>query len=198
MIERLRGTVSAVSPNRLLLEVGGVGFAVTIGLRAYANLRDVPTGAELEVLTELTWNEKTGPSLYGFLDEAERHLFRLLLGGSGVGPKLALAAVSTLDPAELCRALVEADVTLLARVPGIGRKRAEKLSLELRESAAELLPSLGAAPRAPGGSDALAALVSLGYPRPAAAEAVARAEKELGEDADLRELLARSLAELRR
>lgn len=197
MIERLRGELRVLTPGLAVVEAAGVGFAVVIGLRGYGALRELPTGAGVELLIELTWSEKNGPALYGFTQESDRRLFRLLLGGSGVGPKLALAAVSTLEPAEVCSALVDADTALLSRVPGIGRKRAEKLSLELREGAAELLTALGAVEVTPARSDALAALVSLGYPRPAAAEAVSNAEKELGEGAEIQALIARALAELR-
>jgi len=198
MIERLKGVLVALSPDAAVVEVGGVGFRVAVALSAYTGLSKSAVGDEVTLLTEMTYSEKQGPALYGFLEAAEREVFRLLLNGSGVGPKLALAALSSLKPAELLLALTAGDFSLLTRVPGIGRKRAEKLSLELRDAAGELLPKLGAAPIAVGRSDAVAALVSLGYPGNAAREAVAAAEEDLPDDVGPQKLIAAALSRLRR
>ncbi|MCX7022169.1 MAG: Holliday junction ATP-dependent DNA helicase RuvA, partial [bacterium] len=123
MIASLSGIVVSVSPGAVVLEVGGVGYHVSISLVVYGRLQRAATGERVRLLTELCWNEKTGPALFGFQEPGEREVFRLLLGGSGVGPKLALASLSVLEPAELLGALASGDLVKLTRVPGIGRKR---------------------------------------------------------------------------
>jgi Holliday junction DNA helicase RuvA len=198
MIERLSGRLAALTPEFAVVEVNGVGYLVAVALSTYTSLSKLSVGDELILLTEMTYSEKQGPALFGFLEAAEREVFRLLLGGSGVGPKLALAAVSSLRTTELLQALTAGDFALLSRVPGIGRKKAEKLSLELRDAAGELLPKLGAAPTTTGRSDAVAALVALGYPGSAARGAVAAAEEELPDDVGPQRLIAAALSRLRR
>jgi len=197
MFDSLSGTLTSVSPGAVVLEAGGVGFHVSISLAVFGRLQAAATGERVRLLTEMCWNEKTGPALFGFQEEAEREVFRLLLGGSGVGPRLALAALSVLEPAELLAALAGGDLAKLTRVPGIGRKRAEKLCVELKERAAELAARLGVPAAAPTRSDAVAALVSLGYPQRDAEVAVERARSELGEDAKLRAVITTALGRLR-
>ena len=197
MIESLTGSVVSVNPGAVVLEVGGVGYRVSISLAVFGRLQATATGERVRLLTELCWNEKTGPSLFGFQEEAERSVFRLLLCGSGVGPKLALAALSVLEPAELLAALAGGDLVKLTRVPGIGRKRAEKLCVELKDRAAELAATLGVSAAAPTRSDAVAALVSLGYVQRDAEVAVERARAELGEEAELRAVITTALGRLR-
>jgi Holliday junction DNA helicase RuvA len=197
MFDSLSGNLVSVSPGSVVLEVAGVGFQVSITLAVFGRLQGVAAGERVRLLTELTWNEKTGPALFGFGEEGEREVFRLLLGGSGVGPRLALAALSVLEPAELVAALAAGDLAKLCRVPGIGKRRAEKLCVELKDRAAELSAKLGVPAAAPTRSDAVAALVSLGYPQRDAEVAVERARAELGEEAELRAVITTALARLR-
>jgi len=170
VIERLTGTVAAKAPEGVIVEVGGVGFALETSA---VTLRDMPSvGERATVFTHLHVREDA-LQLYGFSSEEERELFRLFLGVSKIGPKLALAALSCRRPPDLKRALAVGDVALFASIPGIGKKTAERLILELREKVGEVgLVGAGAgAGRAAegfpgdGGSVPLAraALVELGY-----------------------------------
>jgi Holliday junction DNA helicase RuvA len=197
MIDSLAGSVVSVSPGSVVLEVGGVGFHVSVSLSVYGRLQGTTVGEKVRLLTELCWNEKTGPALFGFQEEVERSVFRLLLCGSGVGPRLALAALSVLEPGELVGALAAGDLAKLARVPGIGKRRAEKLCVELKDRAAELAATIGVPTAAPTRSDAVAALVSLGYAQRDAELAVERAKAELGGEAELRAVITAALKHLR-
>lgn len=130
MIERLRGEVLAKSAEGVVVSVSGVGFLLDV---SSVTLRDVPAvGEEGSLFTHLHVREDV-MQLFGFSTEEERELFRMFLGVSKIGPKLALAALSARRPAELKKALASGDVALFASVPGIGRKTAERIILELRE-----------------------------------------------------------------
>lgn len=134
MIERLRGTVAALEADGAVIEVGGVGFR----MEASANtLRDLPKeGETASVFTHLHVREDA-LLLYAFSTEDERDLFLMFIGVSKIGPKLALAALSARRPPEVRRALATGDVALLQAVPGIGKRTAERLILELRDKAGE-------------------------------------------------------------
>ncbi len=130
MIERLTGTVAAKTPESVVLDVGGVGFALEVSA---ITLRDMPDiGEQVTVFTHLHVRDDA-LQLHGFSGEEERELFRLLLGVSKIGPKLALAALSHKRAPDLRRALAGGDVALLSSIPGIGKKTAERLILELKE-----------------------------------------------------------------
>jgi len=168
MIERLSGTVAAKTPEGVVIDVGGVGFLLEVSA---VTLRDMPAiGERTTVFAHLHVREEA-LQLYGFSTEEERELFRLFLGVSKIGPKLALAALSCRRAPDLKRALAVGDVALFSSVPGIGKKTAERLILELREKVGEIgLVGTGAAAAAGGvpvdqGSLPLAraALVELGY-----------------------------------
>jgi Holliday junction DNA helicase RuvA len=140
MIERLRGVVVAKGADGVVIEVGGVGFRLEA---SSVTLREVPAvGAEMTILTHLNVREDA-LQLFGFSTEEERELFRLFIGVSKIGPKLALAALSCRRPQDLKRALAAGDVALFASVPGIGKKTAERLILELREKVGEIPGRLG-------------------------------------------------------
>jgi len=167
MIERLRGVVVAKAADGVVIDVGGVGFRLETSA---VTLRDVPAvGTEMTVFTHLNVREDA-LQLYGFSSEEERELFRLFIGVSKIGPKLALAALSCRRASDLKRALALGDVALFASVPGIGKKTAERLILELREKVGTI-PGWPAA--AAGGLDdvgaggdlplARAALMELGF-----------------------------------
>ena len=168
MIARLRGTAVAQDAASLVLEVGGVGYRLHATPSA---LRKAEEGREVVLETHLHVREDA-LQLFGFADAGERELFELLLAVSGVGPKVALAIVSGYSPGELRRAIVREDAALFQTIPGIGKKTAQRVVLELKEKIAPLAavaaPHLGAGD---GHVVARDALVELGY---SAAEAKQR------------------------
>lgn len=129
MIASLRGVVLAVAPDSAVIEVGGVGLSVHCAPGTLANLR---TGEQARLATSLVVREDS-LTLYGFVDDAEKQLFELLQTASGVGPRLAQAVLSVLTPDAVRTAIANADTAALTRVPGIGKKGAERLVLELRD-----------------------------------------------------------------
>jgi Holliday junction DNA helicase RuvA len=153
MISRLRGTVAARTPAGLVLEVGGVGYLVAATPRVTARV-----GEEATVETYLHVREDA-LQLYGFVSAEERELFELLLGVSGIGPKVALAIVSGSPPSELRRAIARDDLARFEAIPGIGRKTAQRVVLELKDKLAE--PAFAAS--ASGALLARDALVELGW-----------------------------------
>lgn len=178
MIGRLRGTLVSKRPPRLLLEVSGVGYEVEAPMSTFVQLPEI--GAEVILHTHLAVREDA-QVLYGFAREPERALFRELIRISGIGPKLALAILSGMDGESFVRCVHDQDAARLARLPGIGKKTAARLLVELRDrleapggqAAPGWLP--GAAPEAASPeADALAALETLGY-RPAEAARMLRA-----------------------
>ncbi|HHS97759.1 MAG TPA: Holliday junction branch migration protein RuvA [Chloroflexi bacterium] len=129
MIDRLSGTVAAVGPDHLVVMVGGVGLRVSVPTPV---LEQVQPGRPVELLTHLHMRENE-ISLYGFLTEEERSLFELLLGVSGVGPKVALATLSTVSPDALRQAVLREEPGILSRVPGIGPKTARAIIFHLKD-----------------------------------------------------------------
>lgn len=188
MISRLRGTPVGRSPDGLVLDVGGVGYLVAATQTVW---RRAEGGGEVVVETYLHVREDT-LQLYGFADPSERELFVHLLGVSGIGPKVALAVVSSAPPADLRRAIVLGDAARFQAIPGIGKKTAERIVLELKEKlGAEdvvVLPAPGAAPSS---AHAVArdALVELGYSMAEAEQALARVDPDLAPEERVREAL---------
>ena len=169
MIALVSGTLRERQGDSVLIETaGGVGYAVTLPLGVLERLP--ATGSRVSLYTELVIREDSW-SLYGFDETAERAIFRQLLGASGFGPRLALALLSTLGPARAVRSIVQRDIATLATVPGIGRKKAEKLIVELTDRFGDIPADLPHAVPRPG-EEAVQALVRLGYPAPAAEDAV--------------------------
>jgi Holliday junction DNA helicase RuvA len=169
MIGRLRGTLLAKQPPQVLVEAGGVGYEVDVPMSTLYTLPAL--GAEVTLLTHMVVREDA-QLLYGFGTDRERATFRELLKISGVGPKVALAVLSGLSTDDLARAVAMQDTALLTRVPGIGKKTAERLLLELKGRLADALPGAGGAHVAGAGADVMAALVALGYNEREAAAAV--------------------------
>ena len=169
MISRLRGTVAARTASGLVLDVGGVGYLVAATPRVAARV-----GEEATVETYLHVREDA-LQLYGFASAEERELFELLLGVSGVGPKVALAIVSGSPSADLRRAIVREDTARFEAIPGIGRKTAQRVVLELREKLA--IPA--DAGMASGGSVARDALVELGWSIPDAERVLSEVDESL-------------------
>jgi len=195
VIAHLRGLVLRKAPQEAILDVQGVGYRVAIPLSTFYRLPD--PGAEAALLVHTHVREDV-LALYGFLTEAEQVLFERLLSVSGVGPKVALGILSGIEAPDLREALRASDVARLTRIPGVGKKTAERLVLELRDK----MPPAGAAPpetpAAPSTSreDLLSALVHLGYSRPEAERGADRALREAGADggtARFEDLLRRAL-----
>ena len=184
MIGRLTGRLASKAPDQVLLDVSGVGYLVHIPLSTFYELPDVESPASLWIHTHV--REDT-LALYGFLTERERSLFLLLLGVAGIGPKVALTVLSGIPPGELAVALRNQDVRRLVAIPGVGKKTAERMVLELAEKAASFAAE--AAPEAPAAvasEDVISALVNLGYRKGEAEKAVdgiarAGAPKEFGD-----------------
>lgn len=190
MIGRLAGRIARKSPQALLLDVGGVGYQVTIPLSTFYALADEGDAAVLEVSTQVREDAIT---LFGFATGLERELFERLISVSKVGPKLATAVLSGIAVDELCAAIAAGNVARLAAVPGIGAKTAERLVLELRGKVPvpDAAPAPATAGRSRAADDAAAALANLGYKPKDAQRAVGRAARE-GEDG-LEGLIRRAL-----
>ena len=198
MIARLTGRVEALEDGRCVLDVNGVGYLVHASTRTLAAL---PAGGVAALLIE-THVREDAILLYGFAEPAEREWFRLLTTVQGVGAKVALGVLSALSPRELVAAIHAGDRGALTRAPGVGAKLAVRLLTELRERAGAMPTGPGFAPVLPppagAAADALSALVNLGYRRPEAQAAIARAADRLGEGAALDVLIRDSLKELAR
>ncbi|WP_053717484.1 Holliday junction branch migration protein RuvA [Saccharothrix sp. NRRL B-16348] len=194
MISSLRGQVLSIGLDHVVVEVGGVGYAVQATPATLATLR---RGEETQLATALVVREDS-LTLFGFADADARELFGLLQTVSGIGPRLALATLAVLEPDKLRAALAEGNITVLTQVPGIGRKGAERLIIELRDKVGQLAP----APSATGDTGQVRAqvaeaLLGLGFPAKQAeqaVDAVLAADGALGTS----EVLRRSLAALGR
>ena len=166
MIERVTGIVAAKGADGVVLDVSGVGFLLEVSA---ITQRDMPAVGESGTLFAHLHVSEDSLRLFGFSSDEERELFRMLLGVSKIGPRLALAVLSCRRPLDLKRALAAGDVALLSSIPGIGKKTAERIILELREKMGDLAASSavgpGGAPPADGGvvPVARAALVELGF-----------------------------------
>jgi holliday junction DNA helicase RuvA len=170
MIGRLTGRVATKTPDKVLLEVGGVGYLVHIPLSTFYELPEIESPASLWIHTHV---REDVLALYGFLTERERALFLLLLGVTGIGPRIALTVLSGIPPVELVEALREQDVRRLVAVPGVGKKTAERMVLELAEKVASLPGEAPTKePAAVAADDVISALVNLGYRRTEAERAV--------------------------
>jgi Holliday junction DNA helicase RuvA len=169
MIAHLRGRLFAKTPNQAIIEAGGVGYDVVISVPTYAALPAPGAEVALHIHTHV---REDALALYGFLAAQEKQLFEKLLAVSGIGPKLAITVLS-MPADEIVSAIRGNDVARLTRIPGIGKKTAERMVLELRDK----LDSFAAAPALPAATpveeDVLSALVNLGYQRAAAERALA-------------------------
>ena len=184
MISRLRGAPAGRTLDGLVLDVGGVGYLVAATPSA---LRRADGVTEVTLETYLHVREDA-LQLYGFADAAERALFVHLLGVSGIGPKVALAVVSSTQPADLHRAIALGDVARFQAIPGIGKKTAERIVLELKDSIADAV-ELGVEIQAPRELVARDALVELGFSVVEAERALARVDPGLPAEARVREAL---------
>ena len=193
MIGRLVGRLASKATDHVILDVGGVGYFVQIPLSTFYELPEAESPASLWIHTYV---REDALALYGFLTERERSLFLMLIGVAGIGPRVALTVLSGMPPADLIEALRGADVRRLMAVPGVGKKTAERMVLELAEKAARIggEPSAARTP-AVATEDVVSALVNLGYRRGDAERAV-EAIGRTGAPADFSEYLKLALKRL--
>jgi Holliday junction DNA helicase RuvA len=191
MIGRLAGTLLEKQPDRVVIDVGGVGYLVSISFQTFQELPAARSEAALWIHTHV---REDALALFGFASEKEKRLFEMLISVSGVGPRMALTLLSGIPAAELLSSLAKGDAKRLTSVPGIGKKTADRLTLELREKAEKL--------RAPGEpvsgidpEDVVSALVNFGYKR-SEADRVVEAIVRQGAPADFSEFLKRALSAL--
>jgi Holliday junction DNA helicase RuvA len=162
-------------PNRVIVDVGGVGYEVHVPLSTFYEIGDAGSDVSLRVYTHV---REDALQLYGFLTDLERQVFERLIGISGIGPKLAIAVLSGMDSRDVVVAVQRADVARLTGIPGIGKKTAERIVLELKDRLMQLSVPVSGAPAPPVSSedhlrsDLLSALQNLGYHRPQAEKAI--------------------------
>lgn len=193
MIAYLRGKLLEKNANAVIIETAGVGYEVWVPLSTFYEIGDVGTEAELRIHTHV---REDAIQLFGFRTEREKEVFLLLNSVQGIGPRSAIAMLSGMNTDEFAAAVRSNDLGRLTAIPGIGRKTAERLVVELRDK----LPDIGAAAVAASGGaaagsafdDALSALVNLGYQRSAAEKALDKAAAE-GTEQSVQKLLRRSL-----
>ncbi|HUK47192.1 MAG TPA: Holliday junction branch migration protein RuvA [Terriglobales bacterium] len=189
MIAHLRGKLIARHPNQIIVETTGVGYDVTISVPTFSELPSLGSEVALHIHTHVREDQI---ALYGFLRMEEKHLFEKLLTVSGIGPKLAITILSGMPADDMTGAIRGNDVARLTKIPGIGRKTAERMVLELRDKLppvgadqVHVVPSLSAVQE-----DVLSALVNLGYQRPVAEKALSSVEKKGSFEAMFRAALA--------
>jgi holliday junction DNA helicase RuvA len=172
MIARLRGRLLEKHPMRVIVETGGVGYDLHVPLSSFSAIGEAGGEITLHVHTHV---REDAIQLFGFATPLELALFERLVSVSGIGPRLALAVLSGIAPAELAHAIVGGQVARLVAIPGIGKKTAERIVLELRDKLGALAEGEPVAAGAAMRADLVSALVNLGYHRPAAEKAAERA-----------------------
>jgi holliday junction DNA helicase RuvA len=180
MIGQLRGRLAEKRPNQVLVDVGGVGYVVAVPLSTYAALGELHTEVTLLIHTHV---REDALALYGFVSSREKHFFEMLLTASGVGPALALKILSGMSVEELVPAIRGSDLARLTKIPGVGRKTAERMVVELKDK----LDSVAVEAEKPTASsaagieaDVVSALVNLGYDGRSAENAVGEVTREMG------------------
>ena len=186
MIAHLRGRLLTKSPNRAVVDCGGVGYDVSISVTTFTELPAESAEVALHIYTNVREDQI---ALFGFSGMQEKRLFERLIGVSGIGPKLAITVLSGISAERLVGAIRGNDLAMLTKVPGIGKKTAERVVLELKDKLDDLVTEYVADSKVvrfgAAGDDALSALVNLGYARPAAqkaVEGVLEKHPELAED----------------
>ncbi len=194
MFNHLKGILSHKSPTEIVVDVNGVGYALSIPLSTFEKLGE--PGSTVTLLTYLHVREDI-LQLYGFASLVEREIFRLLISVSGIGPKIAQGILSGIQPDELQKLIAQGNVAALTSIPGVGKKTAERLVVELRDKIAKLDSSSqvsGAETSTSIRAEALMALTSLGYNRATAENAIRMALQEMnGKDPSIQELLKHAL-----
>jgi Holliday junction DNA helicase RuvA len=200
MIAWLRGRVLDKQPNRIVVDVNGVGYDVHVPLSTFYELGDVGAELTLRVHTHVRDDQI---ALFGFLTAFEQQIFERLIAVNGIGPKLALAVLSGIEPVDLVEAVQRSDLARLTSIPGVGRKTAERIALELRD---RLPPPVGVVETAAAVNgdrpdlrgDLLSALTNLGYHRPIVEKAVGKVLKGAPPDLTFEQALRRALVEVGR
>ena len=197
MIAHLRGRLSDKHPNRVVVDVNGVGYDVFVPLSTFYGLGDVGGDIVLRIHTHV---REDALQLFGFATSLEQELFERLIGVSGIGPKVALAVLSGIEPRDLIRAIERGDLARLTAIPGVGKKTSERIVLELKDRlphpTPEAIAAADGAPQAPAlQDDVVSALVNLGYHRPLAEKAAVSAVKAVP-DAGFERTLKQALREL--
>jgi Holliday junction DNA helicase RuvA len=200
VIAHLRGKISEKHPNRIVLDVNGVGYEVFVPLSTFYGLGDSGADIALRIHTHV---REDALMLYGFATILEQELFERLIGVSGIGPKVALSVLSGIEPQELIRAIERSDLARLTAIPGVGKKTSERIVLELKDrlpraQVAAVAAGVAASDTPVVRDDVLSALVNLGYHRPLAEKAVDAAINTLGSspDAGFERMLKQALREL--
>ncbi len=199
MIAHLRGSILEKHPNRIVIDVNGVGYDVFVPLSTFYGLGEPGAAIALRIHTHV---REDAFLLYGFATLLEQELFERLIGVSGIGAKVALAVLSGIEPQELIRAIERGDLARLTAIPGVGKKTSERIVLELKDRlphAAVPTVVAGVPPEPPAlRDDVVSALVNLGYHRPLAEKAAEAAIKTIGSSADagFERLLRQALREV--
>jgi holliday junction DNA helicase RuvA len=198
LIAHLRGRISEKHPNRVIVDVGGVGYDVFVPLSTFYGMGEPGTDIALRIHTHV---REDALQLFGFATSLEQELFERLIGVSGIGPKVALAVLSGIEPKELIRAIERGDLVRLTAIPGVGKKTSERIVLELKDrlprvsAEAVAIGGNGDATATPTEDDVVSALVNLGYHRPLAEKAAASAVR-IAPDAGFERTLKQALREL--
>jgi len=197
MIAHLKGKLTYKSPDHSIVDVNGIGYKVFTPLSTYYALPQPGEAISLRIHTRVREDDL---KLFGFLTEEEQAIFEKLITINKVGPKLALGILSGMSPADLLSAVMNNDAARLSAIPGVGKKTAERLALEMKDKLADLALDMEHQPdtASPGGffEDALSALVNLGYKKPQAEKALKSAYNENGKDSTLEDLIKESLNNL--
>jgi Holliday junction DNA helicase RuvA len=199
MIAHIKGYLQFKSPEYLVIDVGGMGYQIRVPLSTFCELPDVGNSVALHIHTHV---REEALELYGFQSREEKELFVHLMSISGIGPRLAVNILSGINPAELVATLSCRDIARLTCIPGVGRKTAERMMIELRDKLPDLallheeMAPVSSEHEASVVEDALSALLNLGYTRTVAQRAVERARRHLQEPLTLEALLKESLRSL--
>jgi Holliday junction DNA helicase RuvA len=200
MIAFLEGRLLSKSPEYIIVSVQGIGYQVAVPLSSFYELPAIEQGVRLHIYTHV---RQDAIQLFGFLTAEEKEIFLLLLGVSGIGPKVALNILSGISSLELSQALLAENSARIQRIPGVGKKTAERIVLELKDKIKKLtpgpLPSLVRKSEEEGPwEDALSALVNLGYPKAVAEKVLGQIKNQTEESISLEDLLRMALKSLSR
>ena len=198
MIAFLRGRLFSKTPNRAIVECAGVGYDATISVATFTSLPAEGAEARLHIYTHVREDQI---ALFGFAETNEKRMFEKLLTISGIGPKLAITVLSGISAERLVGAIRSGDHATLTKIPGIGKKTAERVVLELKDKLDDMVgsvPETGARPSlGTVADDVLSALVILGYPRPIAQKAVETAAKDTAVASDFEQLFRAAMSAVR-
>ncbi|MFQ5583960.1 MAG: Holliday junction branch migration protein RuvA [Calditrichia bacterium] len=202
MIEQIKGNLVQKTPTFCVLDLNGFGIGINISLNTFQSLKNYGENSEVSLFTHLHVREDL-LQLYGFSDVNEKDLFRLLISVSGIGPRLAITLLSGPSSEEIQNAIVTENITYLTKVPGVGKKTAQRLILELKEKVTEKHGVTAAEAAAPISGplhplfrEAMLAMVQLGYKQQEAVRALNKAVQKMPENGSLEELIKLALREL--